>query len=191
MTDVFSKHGMRWISTFLAIEMLAIIFLLDQVSKWAVLEYLMRPLTQGGEPLAFWNWFSSPSLPRLEHAQMTVTGFFNITMVWNEGISFGLLSSSAGNHVLTVLLGMVVACFAMWTFLTPHHTPRQILAMIVGGALANLWDRVRFGAVADYLDFHAFGYHYPAFNVADAAIVLGILSLVAYELKWRPPTQVH
>lgn len=191
MTEVFSKHGMRWISTLLAIEMVLIVLLLDQISKWAVLEYLVKPLESSDGPTNFWVWFWTTSMPQLPETSVPMTNFFNIVMVWNEGISFGLFSDAGGDQILTVLLGQIVACFAMWMILTPHHTPRQILAVIVGGAMGNLWDRVRFGGVADFLDFHAFGYHYPAFNVADAAIVIGILALIGYELKWRPPNHAE
>ncbi len=112
--------------------------------------------------------------------QLKVLPFFNLVEVWNSGISFGMFRNlaygqwilSAVSAVITlVMLGLLWRAHSSWV--------ASALSLIIGGAIGNLIDRIRFGAVADYLDFHAFGYHWPAFNVTDMAICAGVFFLVA------------
>jgi signal peptidase II len=130
---------------------------LDQVSKWWILAEVMDP-------------------PRL----VPVTSFFNLTLGFNRGVSFGLLAADSlvtpwllSGFVLAVLLG-----FGVW--LARNPLPRHGLAagLIAGGALGNVVDRLRRGAVTDFLDFHWAGYHWPTFNIADTLIFLGAVLLV-------------
>lgn len=126
---------------------------LDQVSKWVILEVVMNP-------------------PQV----IEVTGFFNLVMVWNRGVSFGLFSNdlSAGPWILSGIALVISGVLAIWLYKVTHTLLALALGVVIGGAIGNIVDRVRFGAVADFLDFHAFGYHWPAFNVADAGIVIGV-----------------
>jgi signal peptidase II len=124
---------------------------LDQATKWAALDWL------------------DPYRP------VAVTPFFNLVLVWNRGVSFGMFAE-AGDHgpwLLTLLAAAIGAFLVVWLHREARPVTRLALWLVLAGASGNLIDRVRFGAVIDFLDFHAFGYHWPAFNVADSAIVVG------------------
>ncbi len=109
-----------------------------------------------------------------------VTGFFNLVLVWNTGISFGLFNTGqeTTRWILIGLTGAISVALAIW--LTRAHRPfiAFAVAAVLGGAIGNLLDRLIFGAVVDFLDFHVAGFHWPAFNLADSAIVLGVAALV-------------
>lgn len=119
---------------------------------------------------------------------VAVLPFFNLTLVWNRGVSFGLFGagSAAGPYVLSVLSFAIVAVLGFWLRRCAHVPLRVALAAVIGGAAGNVVDRLRFGAVVDFLDFHLAGWHYPAFNVADSAIVLGIAFAVFDGLFLEP-----
>ncbi len=134
-----------------------LVFLADQLSKRWLIEALLH----------------HPSGIR-------VAPFFNLVMVWNFGISFGLLR---GGHKLQrwVLVGVaVLVALALAYSLRRTRRPSSALALglIIGGALGNAADRVHFGAVADFFDFHIGAWHWPAFNVADSAISVGVVLLL-------------
>jgi len=157
-----------------------IALILDQLTKWAVLEHVLKP----SSPLGFIDWLlSSPS--RLAPAQVEILPFFNLVMVWNEGVSFGLLRGGFP-WLLTLAALAVTVLFAVWMARATAWTKIIPLALVIGGALGNVIDRARFGAVADFLDFHVFGWHYPAFNLADSCITLGIVFLVLDGLLLEP-----
>lgn len=112
---------------------------------------------------------------------LEVTSFFNLVLVWNRGVSFGLLNR-AGAAAPWLLIGLslaIVALLLYWFRRERRPLPRLALWLVLAGALGNVVDRLRFGAVVDFLDFHVAGYHWPAFNVADSAIVVGALLLLA------------
>lgn len=118
---------------------------------------------------------------------LRVTSFFNIVMVWNRGVSFGLFNAPDAHQAQRWILAVfaLVAAIALFIWLRREPSPSLAVAvgLISGGALGNGIDRLRFGAVADFFDFHAFGWHWPAFNVADAAIVLGVAWLLIGNLQ--------
>ena len=105
-----------------------------------------------------------------------VTPFFNLVAVYNYGISFGLFQSGdTGRWILIALALAISAGLFVWMWREDSKWVTPALGAIIGGALGNVFDRmVDKKAVFDFLDFHAFGYHWPAFNVADSAIVLGV-----------------
>lgn len=108
--------------------------------------------------------------------------FLDLVMVWNRGISFGLFNSAAAGEIqrwllVAVSLG-VVAALIVWLKRAGDRFLGLSLGLIVGGALGNVADRVRFGAVADFFYFHVGAYYWPAFNVADAAVVVGVGALL-------------
>ena len=109
-----------------------------------------------------------------------VTGFFNLVMVWNRGVSFGMLNSGAETTrwLLTALAVAVSAGLVVWLARTTQRLPALAIGLVIGGALGNALDRVRYGAVADFFDFHVAGYSWPAFNIADAGITVGVLLLL-------------
>lgn len=110
-----------------------------------------------------------------------VTDFFNLVVVWNRGVSFGMFAGH-DDAVRWALAGLAVAvsvALAVWLFRTTDRLVAFGLGCVIGGAIGNVVDRVRFGAVFDFLDFHVAGYHWPAFNVADAGIFVGVAALLA------------
>ena len=130
----------------------------DQASKYWILEILRLP-----------DIGSTPILPML-----------NFTMVWNHGITFGLLwsdSAWAGAVLGTIALAVVVA-LAVWLWRAERMLVAVALGAVAGGAIGNVIDRARFGAVVDFIHAHAFGWSWYVFNVADAAIVCGVAALV-------------
>jgi signal peptidase II len=108
-----------------------------------------------------------------------------IVHVRNEGVAFSRFSS--GGTVVSIIVGAALVALLVY-FITHIDKPLVWLptGMLLGGALGNVIDRIRFGAVIDFLDFHVFGWHYPAFNVADSAIVLGIAFVVLDGLFCEP-----
>ena len=105
-----------------------------------------------------------------------VAPFFNLVLVFNKGAAFSFLATAQGWQTLFFAAIAIVAS-AVISFLIVRHKNKSLfctgLALILGGALGNLYDRVVYGHVVDFLDFHAAGWHWPAFNVADSAITVG------------------
>lgn len=152
--------------------------ILDQISKWMVLELYFKEEI-GAQSLDLFTWLTSTE--RLPFIRIEVFSFFNLSMVWNEGISFGLFQS--GNPwPLTIIALVIVTIFSTWLAKTKSWVETISLSMVIGGALGNVIDRLHFGAVADFLDFHVMGWHYPAFNLADSFITIGIVILVVNSL---------
>lgn len=114
-----------------------------------------------------------------------ITGFFNLVLTYNKGAAFSFLASASGwqKHFLTVV-GIGASLFIV--YLLARHGSQKLfslaLAMILGGAIGNVIDRLAYGHVVDFLDFHVGGWHWPAFNAADSAIVGGAILLVVDEL---------
>ena len=106
--------------------------------------------------------------------------WLNFTMAWNEGINFGLFDfGAAGRWVLVALALAIVAALAVWVRRTRGWGPAAGVGLIVGGALGNVWDRLQYGAVADFINMSCCGIRNPfAFNVADAAIFAGAAVLI-------------
>ena len=150
----------------LGLQTAGVLFVVDQVSKLVIYEVLDAA---GGF--------------------IQVTGFFNLVTVWNYGVSFGMLSG-LGDHgavILSVVSLVIVAFLINWLRRVDRRALAIALGAVVGGALGNVIDRVRFGAVFDFLDFHVAGWHWPAFNVADSAIVLGV-GFIVIDSLFRPDT---
>src|SRR5947208_2846534 len=103
---------------------------------------------------------------------VTVLSYFNIVLVFNKGVSFGMLSGAAEwmPLALTVFLSFIVLLLIMWLVRANETSVVVVLGFVIGGAIGNLIDRVRVGSVTDFLDFHVGNYHWPAFNIADSAI---------------------
>lgn len=140
---------------------------LDQLSKWAMLALF----DLGARPIE-------------------VTPFFNLVMVWNRGVSFGMFNSGGAlaPWLLSGLALAVVMGLLWWLRRADQHLTGIGLGLVIGGALGNVIDRIRYGAVVDFLDFHVAGYHWPAFNLADAAICIGAGLMLADGL-WTPRRQ--
>jgi len=114
-----------------------------------------------------------------------VTGFFNVVRVHNAGAAFSFLSDASGwQRWLFVGIGAVAMVLIVW-MLRSNPTQRLFsaaLALILGGAVGNVLDRLLYGYVVDFIDVHWAGWHFPAFNVADSAITLGAAALILDEL---------
>jgi signal peptidase II len=137
-----------------------IVVLLDQISKWWIAHYL--------EP---------------HQVLSVIPGFFDLVLVHNRGMAFGIFARSASGFSFCLLLGAILAAIVVIFFFFYWTKKNQKwltvgLALILGGAVGNLIDRVRFGYVIDFLDFSVKAYHWPAFNLADSAVTIGTLWLL-------------
>ncbi len=167
---------------FKTLALAVFIIVADQLSKWAVMEHALRPLYPlQPEPIGLIDWLAHTP-ERLPYLGFDVLPFFNLVVVWNQGVSFGMLRNSAdyGPYLLIALSFAIVIGFGIWMFRTKNPVHHFGIALIIGGALGNVIDRFRFGAVFDFLDLHAFGFHWPAFNIADSAICVGVFILMIY-----------
>lgn len=113
-----------------------------------------------------------------------VTSFFNIVFVFNAGASFSFLADAGGwQRWFFVVLALAISVWLV--FMIRQHAGERLLAgalsLILGGALGNVIDRLRFGAVVDFLDFYWAGAHFPAFNVADSAISVGVALMLLHQ----------
>lgn len=156
-----------------------LIIIADQISKWWVTEQFLKPALGGTDRFDFIPWLTQ-AYDRLPYAEIEILPFFNIVMVWNQGISFGLFSGNTdyGPYILIALSFAITLWFVIWLCMTQDKMKLTGIAMVIGGALGNVIDRFRFGAVIDFLDFHIGGWHYPAFNIADSTIVIGVFVLI-------------
>jgi len=113
--------------------------------------------------------------------------FFDLVMVWNPGISYGLLPARglAGTAVLAVFSVAAVAGLGWWLWRVQHALPGVALGLVIGGAIGNLIDRLIYGRVADFFHFYLHGYDWYVFNIADCAITLGVAALL-YDALVRP-----
>jgi len=108
--------------------------------------------------------------------RLSVTGFFNLVLVFNKGAAFSFLAGASGWQTPVFAAISSIAAVVITVLILRNAGNRMLcaaLGMILGGALGNLWDRLLWGHVVDFLDFHAAGWHWPAFNVADSAITIG------------------
>lgn len=118
---------------------------------------------------------------------VSILPFFNLRLGFNTGVSFGLLAAEGvhGYVVLIVLTLAVSIFFLVLAWRTPRALERAAFGAIVGGAFGNLLDRLPDGAVTDFLDLHAGGWHFPTFNLADVTISAGV-GLLLLATLWRP-----
>ena len=146
---------------FINSSFILLIFLLDRISKTYVI-YLDKKLL-GSEI------FSSK--------------YLNISLIWNEGIAFGLLSFNHGNlyNLLTILIAVIILVICFMIFKS-SGIKKYFLIFILGGALGNIYDRIFFNAVPDFIDFHINGFHWFIFNVADIFISLGVIFMIFFEI---------
>lgn len=149
----------------LGLSLAGLAIVLDQLTKWWILAVVMDP-------------------PRV----IPVLSIFNIVLVHNRGASFGLLNRDSAwvPWLLTTVAVAVVVVLLVWLYRAQGQRLAAGIGLIIGGALGNVIDRLRFGAVVDFLDFHLGGYHWPAFNVADSAITIGVAILLIDALIGGP-----
>lgn len=116
---------------------------------------------------------ASPALA----AGVEVLPFFNLVRGQNSGVTFGLFGGAPW-WVLALLALAIVAALSVWLWRAQNRLIAAALGLLIGGALGNVLDRLRHGAVTDFLDFHLGAYHWPAFNLADVAVVGGVALLL-------------
>jgi len=141
------------------------VLLLDRITKWAI----------------------ARTIP-LEDAINIIPGFFRLTHLENTGAAFSLFADSPSPFRTTLLIVFSVAALAvvsvlLWKERSVFHSGTLALSLILGGAVGNLWDRAFYGKVTDFLDFYIGMHHWPPFNVADSAIVVGALLLFMRMLR--------
>ncbi len=141
------------------------VLLLDRITKWAIAQ----------------------TIP-LEDVINIIPGFFRLTHLENTGAAFSLFADSPSPFRTTLLIVFSVAALAvvsvlLWKDRSVFHSGTLALSLILGGAVGNLWDRAFYGKVTDFLDFYIGVHHWPPFNVADSAIVVGALLLFMRMLR--------
>ncbi len=146
---------------FLGLCMAAAVLLADQISKYYILNEVLE-----------------------DRAMIIYTSWFNLVKAWNTGVSFSMFNDMGGLGVflLSVLAMGIIAFLIVWLKKEPSRLVQVALGFIIGGAIGNLIDRVRLGAVFDFLDFHIADAHWPAFNVADSFICIGAIIIIVHSL---------
>jgi len=161
------NHAMRKYHFLIAV----VVLLLDRLAKWTV----------------------SVNIP-LHDSISVLPGFLRLTHVQNRGAAFGLFAESPSEWksfvlVMFSVVALAIVCFLLWKNSHVMSSTGFGLALILGGALGNLWDRLVSGHVVDFLDIYVGNYHWPAFNLADSAIVVGAMLLVSEILFSKAPAE--
>jgi signal peptidase II len=138
----------------------ALTIVLDQLTKAVVLALFVREGLDDGTRVA---------------------PFFNLVLTYNRGVSFGLFNAGGGGRgalVFSLVAGAIVAGLLWWLARAEGPLLAVAIGLIIGGAVGNVADRIHLGAVVDFLDFHLGSWHWPAFNLADSAICLGVAAML-------------
>jgi signal peptidase II len=143
-----------------------VVLVLDQLSKVAVRDFFAGDVA-------------------VAHKQ--VAPFFNIVLTYNRGMSFGFFNSGGGLNALlfSLVAAAVVMVLIFWLSRVESPLLAVAIGLIIGGAVGNVIDRIRLGAVVDFLDFHVGSWHWPAFNVGDSAICIGVAMILLDGLLLR------
>ena len=112
-----------------------------------------------------------------------VNSFLNLILVWNQGIAFGLFQSeSLIYHLLSIVIAIVIAFVVYLIYISEKKYEILFYGLIIGGAIGNLFDRLYFGAVPDFIDLHYKNFHWFTFNVSDILITIGIIGILIFDL---------
>ena len=146
---------------FVGLFVALVVLLLDQLTKYYMLHEVL------GEQLV-----------------IEITSFFNFVRAWNTGVSFSMFNDygNLGTIILSVVAGIIIIALLVWLKGEKDKLAQIALGMIIGGAVGNVIDRVRLGAVFDFLDFHIMEKHWPAFNMADSFICVGAIILIVQSI---------
>lgn len=158
------------------------LILIDQITKWLVTQFVFSEQ----EPVFILEWLTRAG-PRLDFTSLEITPFLNIVMVWNQGVSFGLFNQDSpyGAYILIALSLIITIAFIIWLRKSTHIVQTAGLVLVISGAIGNVLDRLRFGAVIDFIDIHIGTYHWPAFNAADSFICIGVALLLIHTLYFE------
>ena len=142
---------------------ISLIFALDRFSKAYVIELI-----------------------QLKGREIHLNDFLNLTLNWNTGIAFGLLSSNANlwYHSISALILLIIV-YLIYLMVTSDKSGKIIISLIIGGALGNFYDRTNYFAVPDFIDFHIENFHWFTFNVADIFISIGIIMMLFKEIIFK------
>ncbi len=146
---------------FTNIILIIFIFLIDRISKILIVSYIKES----------------------ENAEIALTTFLNLNLIWNEGIAFGLLSfeSALSYNLVTIIISIVIIILLIMLN-KAEKLSRFAILLVIGGALGNFFDRIYYSAVPDFIDFHLKSFHWFIFNVADIFISIGIICLIYVEI---------
>ena len=149
-----------------ALALAVAVIICDQITKWWVVDFF------GGA----------------DRGYFPVTGFFNLVLTHNTGVSFGLLAADSPSRawMLSGLSLAIVTGLTVWLTRQDRVVPAYAIGAIIGGAIGNVIDRLHAPGVIDFLDFHVAGWHWPAFNVADSGISVGVAVLLFDALFLEP-----
>ncbi|QKK06432.1 MAG: signal peptidase II [Pseudomonadota bacterium] len=169
------------------------IIFIDQYMKWVMIETVLR-IEEQRDLLPFTEWFMTPK--HLEYfyderepfLTKELLPILNLNMVWNQGVSFGFLDTNEPimAYVFTGISVAISMGFLVWLAMAERFLTVVSTSMIVGGAIGNAIDRIRFRAVADFIEFHIGDFHFPVFNFADICITIGAIGIawaVLFEQK--------
>ena len=148
--DKLMRKAFKYLLTFIAI------FSADRITKWLAVKYL-------------------------RYNDITVFSNLDLSFTWNRGVTWGLFgrSGNIGFYLLSALVAVVIIFFGIYTFVQHREGETVFFELFVlSGAISNFFDRIYYGAVVDFIDFHVLGWHWPAFNIADACIVIGVGGIV-------------
>ena len=142
--------------------LISVIFALDRFSKIYVIELIQS------------------------EGEIFLYDFLNLTLNWNTGIAFGLLSSNANllYHLVSALILLIIV-YLIYLMVTSDKSGKIIISLIIGGALGNFYDRTNYFAVPDFIDFHIENFHWFTFNVADIFISIGIIMMLFKEIIFK------
>ena len=141
-----------------------LVIFFDQITKWWVLK-----------------------IAQISPNGIALTDFFNLVIVWNSGASFGIFSDGPGWVSFALISFAVIICIilAIWLMRSESNVCIFGLGLVIGGAIGNSIDRIWFGSVLDFLDLHIGHLHWPAFNIADSGITIGVALLILDSLKTK------
>lgn len=120
--------------------------------------------------------------------KLEITPFFNIVLVMNRGVSFGMFAGHNQPLLLTIVAVIIISILLTWLWKNSSPVVALAIGSIIGGAIGNVVDRMRYGAVVDFLDFHMADLHWPAFNIADSFVFIGVVVLCFYSMFFEKKT---
>jgi len=154
--SIFNKKN------FICLLLITVVFILDRISKFEIIDKQMN------------------------NNAIYVNDFINFELIWNTGIGFGLLSSSSSliYNLLTALIGGIII-FLIYLLVSLKFLDKILFSIIIGGALGNVYDRIVYYAVPDFIDIHYKNFHWFTFNIADIFITVGILLLILKDVFFK------
>ena len=147
---------------FIKFSLILFIFFADQISKYYII-----------------NIFE------FQNNAIYITSFLNFQLIWNDGIAFGLLSFENNLYYNFITLVIILVIIILLFLIKDNDRNSYFYSMIVGGALGNLIDRIRYSSVPDFIDFHIGGYHWFVFNIADIFVSMGVFCLIIAEIFFK------